>query len=274
MRLIFSESNPDYANYNFPYAVWAIPDSSEEIADLYERGFLPSNKPRFCMARSTRIVLSRFKSTYSTRRTLKSGPDIDIKLIAISDFKMTLCIRKLCHQCADLRFGKGVIDEKRLARIFSSDNATHVMQFTIDRNTVGIVTINKLREIAHYNFAFYDVSQPKRSFGTFMLTAAIDYFYRHDYNLFYMGTCYSKNFLYKARYEGFEFFNGFRWSPNVSELKFLIGRPQKPDHLLESSDYLAKFVHGKLDREFGDAVYHYVKNSVSCVTMKPRLLNE
>lgn len=228
MKFIFSESNPDYKNYTYPYAIWAIPESATEVVELYERGFLPSHKPRFCLTRSTRITLSKFKLTYRARRKLKICQDVDMELTDTSKFEMTSSTEQMCLQCASLRFGKGVVDEQRLSRIMSPGNATHVMHFTTGKKTVGLVTINIIENIAHYNFAFYDTTLPKKSLGTFMLTATADYFSQRHYSHLYMGTCYGKRFLYKTHFEGFEFFNGAHWSSNIDELKFLIDRPAQP----------------------------------------------
>jgi hypothetical protein len=45
------------------------------------------------------------------------------------------------------------------------------------------------------------------------------------------------------QFSGCEFFNGFRWSSNVQELKYLVSRQgEKPGkHLLESQEYLSRF---------------------------------
>ncbi|MGZ8898777.1 MAG: hypothetical protein ACXW3Z_01660, partial [Limisphaerales bacterium] len=70
----------------------------------------------------------------------------------------------------------------------------------------------------------------------------------------YLGTCYSERALYKTQFSGFEFFNGFRWSTHLAELKYLVGRQgQTPGkHLLESQEYLSNF-HGKLPQDLAGA---------------------
>ena len=68
----------------------------------------------------------------------------------------------------------------------------------------------------------------------------------------YLGTCYSQAALYKTQFAGAEFFNGFRWSDNLDELKFVIRRDQsKPyRHLLETEKYRDEFYAG----DFGKIV--------------------
>ena len=35
MKLLFSEQNSDYENYQFPYAIWAVPEAGETPADIF-----------------------------------------------------------------------------------------------------------------------------------------------------------------------------------------------------------------------------------------------
>jgi len=59
----------------------------------------------------------------------------------------------------------------------------------------------------------------------------------------YLGTCYSHTALYKTQFAGAEFFNGFRWSDDLDELKFIIQRDKKEltQHLLETGEYRDEF---------------------------------
>lgn len=268
MKFIFSESNPDYKNYTFPYAVWAIPESVKEAVELYSRGFLPTRKPMFCLTRSTRVVLDRFENSYRNRQTLKRCEDVVVSLVAISDVVITDAIKTMCLKFADSRFGKGVVDEERLARILQPDNATSIMHFAIGGNTVGLVSMNVLDQIAQYNFAFYDISRTAKSLGTFMMTATINHFKARRYTHLYIGTCYSRNFLYKTRFLGFEFFNGANWSSNIDELQFLIDRPQQTRHLFESSDYLEKFYTPKPDIETAEVGSEYLSFTALGLSIK------
>ena len=44
MKLLFSEQNSDYEHYQFPYAIWAVPEDGETPADIFNAGFLPSSR--------------------------------------------------------------------------------------------------------------------------------------------------------------------------------------------------------------------------------------
>ncbi|PWB35395.1 hypothetical protein DCO48_02960 [Pseudomonas sp. SDI] len=254
MKFFFSEVKQDYKGYVFPYVVWAMPESVDEIVELYSRGFLPSRKPIFYLARSTRVVLGDFELGYRSRRTIKVCQDVKMSLFNIDDFVLTNAINKMCLLCAALRFGEGVVDNDRLHRIFNKDNASHVMVFSIESEVVGVVAVSCVRKIVKYGFAFYDIDKPQKSLGTFMMTAVINYFKALNYSHVYLGTCCEKRFIYKSKFKGFEFYNGFRWSRNIDELEYLLCR-NSDGHLLEAEDYLRDFYADGFDFErFGQEV--------------------
>jgi len=35
MKLLFSEQNSDYENYQFPYAIWALPEDGETAGGYF-----------------------------------------------------------------------------------------------------------------------------------------------------------------------------------------------------------------------------------------------
>ena len=39
MKLLFSEQNSDYEHYQFPYAIWAVPEDGETPSDIFDAGF-------------------------------------------------------------------------------------------------------------------------------------------------------------------------------------------------------------------------------------------
>ena len=264
MKIVFSESNPDYKNYTFPYVVFGIPEGISEIAELYSMGFLPSKKPYYYLARSTRISLNRFKVTQRLRKLLNARKDIEMQLVDASNFVLDALAKSMCLQCAASRFGKGVVDECRLDRIIAPIKTTHIMQFRWRWKMIGLVAMNIVDAVAHYNFAFYDLTLAKMSPGIYMLATAAVFFKEHGYTHLYMGTCYSTPFLYKSRFEGFEFFNGAGWSKNMEELNFLITRVATPGHLFECDEYMENFSPmGMNINAISDACGHALRTAVN-----------
>jgi hypothetical protein len=115
---------------------------------------------------------------------------------------------------------------------------------------VGLVTLF-LQEhaLAYYYYAFYDLNYYQRNLGMFMMTSAVDYFVDQNVEYIYLGTCYSRNAMYKTQFSGAEFFSGLRWSNDLNELKYLIERDRDAvdKHLLETPQYQERFFDGQLE---------------------------
>jgi hypothetical protein len=77
----------------------------------------------------------------------------------------------------------------------------------------------------------------------FMMTSAVAKLAQRGVEQLYLGTCYSHHALYKFQFAGAEFFNGFAWSRNGKELRYLVEREQEPvtKHLLETLAYREQF---------------------------------
>jgi arginyl-tRNA--protein-N-Asp/Glu arginylyltransferase len=254
MKLLFSEQNSDYDHYQFPYAIWAVPESGESPSDIFNAGFLPSsrNLDRFYLCRQVRVNLTKFKPSSENRRILRKGDGIDVKLVPRDKYDYTPERRQFFKTYADIKFGKDVMTFERLDGLFSSPIISHLLVFTnVKTNTeVGAATVYiEGKELAFYYYAFYDLNYYARNLGMFMMTSAAALFAERGVKHLYLGTCYSQNALYKTQFAGSQFFNGFRWSDDMDELKFIIRRDKKglSQHLLETEEYRKEFYHGDME---------------------------
>jgi arginyl-tRNA--protein-N-Asp/Glu arginylyltransferase len=265
MKLLFSEQKSDYDHYQFPYAVWAVPEEGETPSDIFNAGFLPSSRAldRFYLCRQVRVNLSKFKPSSENRRILRKGAGIDVKLLPRDRFEYTPERRLFFKTYADIKFGKDTMTFERLDSLFDSPIISHLLVFT-DAKTGGEVGAATLyvegRELAYYYYAFYDLNYYARNLGMFMMTSAAAMFAERGFRHLYLGTCYSQNALYKTQFAGAEFFNGFRWSDDLDELKFIIRRDKKElhRHLLETEEYREAFYRGGL-KKISDASGFRVK---------------
>ena len=254
MKLLFSESKSDYGRYLYPYVIWAVPEAGEAPADLFNAGFLPSARglSQFCLCRNVRVDLAKFKPSSENRRILRKGAGIEMKLVPRAAFDLTPARRDFYKHYADVRYGKDVMPPARLELVFNSPVATHLLVFTDAASgaDLGVVVLYlEASRLAFYRYSFYDLNHFNRSLGLFMMTMAAVYFAEQKFAHLYLGTCYSERALYKTQFAGGEFFNGFRWSENMAELKFIIQREQGElrQHLLEADAYRAEFYPGDLE---------------------------
>jgi arginyl-tRNA--protein-N-Asp/Glu arginylyltransferase len=255
VKLLFSEQNSDYENYQFPYAIWAVPENGETPSDIFDAGFLPSSRylDRFYLCRQVRVNLAKFKPSSENRRILRKGASIGVKLVPREKFDYTPERREFFKTYADIKFGKDVMSFERLDALFAAPIISHLLVFT-DVETgkeVGVATLYlEGKSLAFYYYAFYDLNYYARNLGMFMMTSAVALFAEHGVKHLYLGTCYSDAALYKTQFAGAEFFTGFRWSDNLKELKFLLHRDQKElrQHLLETEEYRETFYKGSLEK--------------------------
>ena len=144
----------------------------------------------------------------------------------------------------------------RLDALFASPIISHLLVFS-DAKTGGEIGAATLylegKALAFYYYAFYDLNYYARNLGMFMMTSAVALFAERGCKNLYLGTCYSDNALYKTQFAGAEFFNGFRWSDDLGELKFIIQRDKKDlsQHLLETEEFREKFYGGDLEKMTG-----------------------
>jgi arginyl-tRNA--protein-N-Asp/Glu arginylyltransferase len=253
MKLVFSEHVSDYDHYVFPYAIWGFPEAGETPAQMFDAGFLPSsrNLDRFYLCRHIRVDLAKFKPSSENRRVLRKGAGIRFELVPRAQFEFTAERRAFFKHYADLKFGQDTMSFERLDSLFASPIISHLLVFTdgATGKEVGVATLYvEGTELAFYYYAFYDLNYFQRNLGLYMMTTAVEEFSRGGMRYLYLGSCYSESALYKTQFAGVEFFNGFRWSANLAELKHLLQRdqPGARQHLVEASEFQQLFYAGDL----------------------------
>lgn len=255
MKLVFSEHISDYAHYIFPYAIWGFSEPGETPSQMFDAGFLPSsrNLDRFYLCRHLRVDLQHFEPSSENRRVLRKCPDVTFELVPRAQYEFTPERRARFKHYADLKFGNEVMSLERLDSLFASPIVSHLLVFTDTKtgSEVGTVTLYlEGNALAYYYYAFYELDYPERSLGLYMMTSAVAEFAARGLRHLYLGSCYSQKALYKTQFPGIEFFNGFRWSHNLKELKYLLARDQPGaiQHLVETEEYRQIFHESDLSR--------------------------
>jgi arginyl-tRNA--protein-N-Asp/Glu arginylyltransferase len=260
MKLAFSESQPDYGHYIFPYAIWAFPEPGETPSDFFSRGFLPSSREldRFYLCRQVRVNLRQYRPSSENRRILRKAKGISARLIARAEFDYTAQRRESYKTYTDIKFGKDTMTYERLDSLFAGRMTSHLLLFTDAASGAEVGTATLYLEppaVAYYYYAFYDLNYYSRNLGMFMMTSAVALFAERGFDFLYLGSCYSRNALYKTQFAGAEFFNGVRWSADLEELKYLIRRKRWDQHLLESEEYRQAFYAGELGRVVSGSLF-------------------
>lgn len=244
MKLLFSEAAPDYAHYLYPYVVWGFLEPDETPADALAAGFLPGTPQldRFYLVRQLRVPLAEWKPNSENRRVLRKGETLRCELVPRAEFDYSPTRRAAWLAYAAEKWGAGVMPPERLDRLLHGAVVTHLLHFTDAATGADAGTALMFLEaprVAFYYYAFYRLSPETKHLGMAMMTRAVEHFARAGFAHLHLGTCYSETALYKAQFGPLEFFNGFRWSRNLDELKHLIREVPPGKHRLETPEFLA-----------------------------------
>lgn len=246
MKLFFSEFKPDYQKYHFPYQVWLLKEENDEIEKIYENGFLPirSIPNVYYLARSLRVDLSMFELSSENRRILRKTEDFESDLMPLSEFNYTPQIQKFCKDFMVQKFGKSSVTAAGIRSIFKKGiyNYVFVWKERLAQKNIGYAICFISSNLVQYAHAFYDLAYFKKSLGARMILEAVIWAKETGKKYIYLGTCYDKGALYKTELKGVEFFNGFRWTDNLEELKELINKTAQ-EYLLKDKEFLEKFYH-------------------------------
>ncbi len=237
MKLFFSEFQPDYTKYHFPYQVYGIVEPEDKTSDIYEKGFLPTriNKDLFYLARSIRIDLSNFEMNSENRRILRKTDYLKYKVVPLAQYEYNIEIGKMAKEFSKQRFNDVILTPSSVRKLFTQSSMTHVIEYySTDRSTpVGYCLSLYSDGIFHYSYPFYDLKYFSKNLGMGMILKAISFAIENKLDHFYLGTCYTESSLYKLQFNNIEYFNGFSWSKDLDQLKYLVKNPQE-QHLFKS----------------------------------------
>ncbi len=244
MKLLFSETNPDYSRYLYPYVIWGYLEPHETPADAFAAGFLPSGPQldRFYLVRQIRVPLKGWGPNSENRRVLRKTAGTRYEVIPKAEFSLTESRRNRWLEFAERRFGPGIMPANRLSQLWSGPVISHVLHVTDSATGQELGTVLMYLEapkIAYYYYAFYDLSGPERNLGMQLMTRAVEHFAAAGFEHLHLGTCVTEAALYKTQFDPIEFFNGAHWSANLAELKHLIRGAPTPTHRFEESAFLA-----------------------------------
>ncbi|MEN0051789.1 MAG: GNAT family N-acetyltransferase, partial [Bacteroidota bacterium] len=230
--------------YTFNYAIYCVKENDSEVPKIYKGGFLPySSDPNlqhetYYLARSLRVQLDRFSDTSENRRVARKMASLDIQVEAMpkADFDLNQAdFFNFCLSYAQARFSNNAMNAERLQYIFNRDSANYLLHFTSNQKTVGYVLAIVHDDVFHYWYAFFD-SQLLNEYpiGNWMMWRSIHWAKEQGLKYVYLGTCYGKSALYKARdFRGLAFFDGMQWNEDIKLLKTLC----KEDEVVKTMDY-------------------------------------
>jgi len=243
MKIFFAEHLPDYKNYSFPYQVLLLREKGDYVDEIYNSGFLPmrNEKNIFYLARSVRVELNNFELSSENRRIIKKTENFESDMIPLSEFKYSAYTQKLCKTYADERFGEKTFSTEGIKKIFSGlvYNYVFIFKNISNQEEVGYSVCFVSGSLIQYAHSFYNLSYLEDNLGARMILEAVNWGKINNKKFAYLGTCYESSALYKTEFKGVEYFNGFKWSSSIDELKDLINRKNK-EYLIKDTEFMEK----------------------------------
>lgn len=236
MRIFASEFGHSYETYSFAYCVYAQREGKEDIAPIYEKGFLPYSGAKgvdglFYMARSVRADVQKSEMTSENRRVLKKFDGEFNKVIkTVQDVRHDPHFFKLCHSYFNLAHGSKM-PQARLELILDAGIISRVVEYQKEGVPVAYFLSVEEESFSHYWFSFYHHEYAKTSLGMWLALDSIrDLKKDPKKRYFYFGTCYAEKALYKTNVTPLEFWDGTAWHSDVKVLKTLC-RGDKVRHI-------------------------------------------
>jgi leucyl-tRNA---protein transferase len=220
----------DYARYAFAYTVFGEWLPGDDLADVWNGGFLPYSadptEPRhlFYMARSLRLPLARYAPGKQRRYQLRQTPFADwqavIRPLPAYDSQLGIELRSDAHAWMTARFGAPYLSDARLAYIWHKPWASHLLEVTGPQGRVGWALLAVSGADVHYWFAFYNPAAPAgTSPGQVVLSLFLATARNAGLRYAYLGTCYAPKGRYKVQgLADFAFWDGNQWCADRAAL--------------------------------------------------------
>lgn len=231
MKTFLSENIVDYKTYTFNYTLYALKESSSEVSEIYDKGFLPYTgnlsveKEIFYFSRSLRVDISRFSDTSENRRVNRMTEPLNLSVEVVKKENFDIKDPKFvsfCKKYIEERIGEEQVNLERLKYIFARETGSHFFIFKSNEEKImGYVYAALNEEMVHYWFAFFDTKYMRsHSLGKWMMWKVIDWAKENDLKYAYLGTAYKPSALYKIRdFRGLEFWDGNQWNEDIKLLK-------------------------------------------------------
>lgn len=208
MKFFLKEAPANYADYHFPYTLWAETGDSDPVEPLYAAGYLPysadlqAHAQLFYMARSLRVDLAHLalnkKRRYQQRQW--QGHSLQKHWLTKLDFSQQFgdLPAALAQQWMQARFGTPYLSPERFTYIFSRPILTHVLCWLNNDNSLqAFALIVNMPSALHYWFLFYDPTAPASGHG--YLVDFLHFAQARSYSFAYLGTAYGASSQYKSR---------------------------------------------------------------------------
>ena len=178
-------------------------------------------KSHWYQARQTRINLNKFTDTRRTRKARKKCKEITTKCLNAKEIDLNT-LQDIFDKYFEYR---GFKEWDLEPLILAEAHRKYFLIYYLNDKPIAFTFLRDVGSNSVFSTQFaWDYENPKLYLGKYANLAEIDYCLDNNKDYMYLGFGYEKSCIYKADYEGFEFWNGEVWSDDIEQYKFLCER--------------------------------------------------
>lgn len=201
-----------------------ITDFSEKnIETLYSQGYVFTRLGRGQMdqTRSIRVDLNKFSLSSENRRVLKKGELINLNTHPLPYTEYDWAIGKLGKDFYEKKFGDKIFSANKIKSLLiepEKNNFNLLLQYS----DLGFCICFQTKNILHYSYPFYNLSDANKDLGMIMMTKAIIWAKENNKKYIYLGSASRATDTYKLQFAGLEWYDGKNWTTNLDDLKEIL----------------------------------------------------
>jgi leucyl-tRNA---protein transferase len=240
MKVVSPKIEEIYEDQSFPYGKDFVKrDVGDTYETIYNKGYLPisvkesfNDGPIFDLNRSIRIDLGKFELSSENRRVQRKTEFVKSRIFKapwdsgssiVFDYD-AIKVGKFCYENFKKRFPEKPMHISRIKRIFTGKifNLFFVYTDALKNKVIGYAALLSRENILHYAYPFYDQEYFRQNLGIGMMLQAVIWAKNNQKKYIYLGTCNKPAAFYKLQFKGLEWFDGSKWSHDISKLKEII----------------------------------------------------
>jgi arginyl-tRNA--protein-N-Asp/Glu arginylyltransferase len=229
MKVFFSELVANPAYYSFGYSVYGELEPPDDLAECYEKGFLPfvgarlqseSGAPMMYMARGTRVRVNEFKEQHYHGRVIRKVESviqgsIDEKIQVIEHLRETFPITdefiSFILSYFSFRFGKDSMPRERLLAILASPLLTHIVEYRVEGKPIAYMLEVHTSTCIQVWYQTYAKSHERSHLGSYLFIDLLRRAKKQNKDYVYLGVTYGNWMKYKTNFQPLEYWDGRSW---------------------------------------------------------------
>ena len=233
MKIYFKHYSGAIAKYDYLFFDCIAEVPLEEEDQALQEGWLPDDyidyptdkiKSDWYQARQTRINLSNFLETRSTKKCRKKCNSIIVEPVKAKDININIA------KCIFEKYTKyrGFKPWEVEPLLVTEIDRKYFLLYYLDDKPIAFTFLRDVGSNGIFSTQFaWDYENPKLYLGKYANLAEIDYCISRNKKYLYLGLGYEECCIYKSDYKGFEFWTGKNWSKDIEHYKWLCERDSK-----------------------------------------------